>query len=115
MDSPVSDSFISDPSCGGGLGLDAVQPMRSGWYIYIRTQFDRDQLIQKGIIVAGKYVALRSEAMARQCDAVKVTLKDLPLNSVSNEHVLESLKEICLVESEVSYSNVWFEGKPTMI
>ena len=56
-------------------------------YIYMRTQFDRDQLIQKGIVVVGRHVPLRSEVMAKQCDAVKVTLKDLPLHSVSNEQV----------------------------
>ena len=99
----------------GSLGLDAVQPMRSGWYIYMWTQFDRDQLIQKGIVVAGKYVALRSEVIVRCNDAVMVTLKDLLLHSVSNEQVLESLKTVCQVESEVCYSNVWFEGKPMMI
>ncbi len=66
-------------------------------------------------MVAGKYMALRSEVMARQRDAVKVILKDLPLHSVSNEQVLESLKVVCQVDSEVHYSNVWFEGKPLMI
>ncbi len=81
----------------------------------MQTQFDRDQLIQKGIVMAGKHVALRSEVIVRHNDAVKVTLKDLPLHSVSNEQVLESLKAVCQVESEAHYSNVWFEGKPMTI
>ena len=45
----------------------------------------------------------------------KVTLKDLPLHSISNEEVLEALKEICPVQSEVWYSNIWHDGKPTSI
>ena len=46
---------------------------------------------------------------------MKITLKDLPLHSISNEQVLEAIKEICPVQSEVQYSNVWHDGKPTTI
>ena len=46
---------------------------------------------------------------------MKITLKDLLLHSVSNEQVLEALKEVCPVQSEVHYSNVWHDGKPTTI
>ncbi len=45
--------------------------------------------------MAGKHMALRSEVTVRHNDAVKVTLKDLLLHSVSNEQVLESLKAVC--------------------
>ncbi len=46
---------------------------------------------------------------------MKITLKDLPLHSISNEQVLEALKEICPVQLEVHYSNVWHDGGPITI
>ncbi len=46
---------------------------------------------------------------------MKVTLKDLPLHSVGNEEVLESVCDSCTVTSMVNYSNLWFEGKMTNI
>ena len=69
----------------GGLALDAVQPMHTGWYIYMCTQVDRDALIEKGVVVAGCHVHLHSELNPCQRDMVKITLKDLPLHSISNE------------------------------
>ncbi len=42
-------------------------------------------------------------------------LKDLPLHSIANDAVLMGLKEHCQVLSEVCYSNVWYEGRPTSI
>ena len=77
----------------GGLALDAVQPIHSGWYIYMHTQVDRDALIEKGVVVAGCHVHLHSEQNPHQRDAVKITLKDLPLHSISNDQVLEAVKE----------------------
>ncbi len=46
---------------------------------------------------------------------MKLTLRDLPLHSVSNEDMLEALKEVCEVQSEVQYANVWFKGWLTNI
>ena len=46
----------------GGSSLDAVQPMHAGWYIYMQIQADQEQLIQKGIVVAGKLIILHSES-----------------------------------------------------
>ncbi len=89
--------------------------MQLGWFIYMQTQADRDLLIQRGLVVAGRHVTLHSRQVApRQRDVAKVTLKDLPLYSISNEDILEALKEICPVQSEVQYSNVWYDGKPTI-
>ena len=47
---------LSDPSV-----VDAIQPMCTGWCIYVQSIADRQTLIKKGITVAGKYIALRSE------------------------------------------------------
>ncbi len=99
----------------GGTGLDAVQPMKSGWYIYMHTQADRECLIQKGLVIVGKQITVRSEFAPKQAQSVKITLKDLPLHSIANNAVLMGLKEHCQVLSEVHYSNVWYEGKPTSI
>ncbi len=66
-------------------------------------------------MVAGKQIMLRSQLNPQCQESVKVTLKDSPLHKVSNEETLEALKEICLVQSEVCYSNVWYNGKPMTI
>ncbi len=49
----------------GGSILDVVQPMCSGWFIYMQIQADRDLLIQRGLVVAGRYVTLHSEVAPR--------------------------------------------------
>ena len=46
-----------------------------------------------------------------QAASMKVVFKDLPLHSMTNEEVLEVVKEYCKVSSEVKYANLWFEGK----
>ncbi len=38
--------------------VDAVQPMRSGWWIYLKMKADQERLVQSGITVAGKYIQL---------------------------------------------------------
>ncbi len=58
---------------------------------------------------------LRSEFAPRQGQLVKITFKDLPLHSITNDAVLSCLKEHCQVMSEVHYSNVWHEGQPMSI
>ncbi len=101
---------LSDPSA-----VDAIQPMHIGWCIYVQGITDKQTLINKSIVVAGKYVALRSEYRSAQKKSVKITLKDLPLHSMGNEDVLESVKEHCEVLSMVNYSNVWHNGCITNI
>ncbi len=46
---------------GDGMLLDAIQPMRYGWYIYMRTLKDQAELMNRGITVAGRHIMLRSE------------------------------------------------------
>ena len=41
--------------------IDAVQPMRQGWYIYMRTLKDHAMLVERGLTIAGRFVPLRSE------------------------------------------------------
>ena len=38
--------------------IDAIQPMRNGWLIYIHTMADRSHLVSTGITLAGQYVPL---------------------------------------------------------
>ncbi len=95
--------------------LDAVQPIKMGWYIYMCTNTDRSELVCKGMTVAGKHVMLRNEMNPAQRNTIKMTVKDLPLHSVSNQDVLDAVKEYCPVYSEVKYSNIWHNGKATSI
>ncbi len=95
--------------------LDAVQPMRARWYIYMKTTVDHATLVSKGITVAGRYIQLQSEVRQDRVHLVKVTLRDLPLHSVDNETVLETLGEVCQITSPVRYSNVWYQGRLTNI
>ncbi len=44
---------LKDPTA-----VDAVQPMRNGWCIYICTMADRATLVNVGITLAGKYIPL---------------------------------------------------------
>ena len=82
---------------GSAETLDVVQPMKAGWYIYMMTQMDCNVLMSRGINVTGQHVVLCSELRLQQTATVKVTLKDLPLHSITNEQVLEAIKEHCKV------------------
>ncbi len=95
--------------------LDAVQPMRTGWYIYMCTNADQNELVKKGMTVAGEHIMLQNETNPAQRNTVKITVKDLPLHSVSNQEVLDAVKECCIVHSEVKYLNIWHNGKATSI
>ena len=91
--------------------LDAVQPMCTGWYIYMKTEADHETLVKKGITVAGKHIMLSSDMHTGQRQMVKITIKDLPLHSVSNQDVLDVVKAFCPPQSDVKYSNIWFNSK----
>lgn len=113
---PISQVVVSiTQSMHGTETLDAVQPMKAGWYIYMHTLKDRDTLVQQGITLAGCFVLLRADTRPAFKDSVKMTIKDLPLHSVSNKDVLEAVKSCCPVLSEVKYSNLWVDGQLTNI
>ena len=81
----------------------------------MKTEGDHETLVKKGITVAGKYVMLHSDMHTGQRNMVKITIKDLPLHSVSNQDVLDAVKAFCPLQSDVKYSNIWFNGKVTSI
>ena len=99
---------------GNDEAVDGVQPMWAGWCIYVRTQADHNELVTKGITVAGKYIALCSEFQSSYKASAKVMIRDLPLHAIDNE-VLAAVCLLCLVLSPVSYSNVWYNRKMTNI
>ncbi len=109
----IATAFIQ--AVGQENKLDAVQPMKAGWYIYMHTLKDRATLVEKGITLAGRYILLQSETCPESQRSVKVTLKDLPLHSVENVDVLAEMKNHCSVTSAVQYSNIWYNGKATNI
>ena len=91
--------------------LDAVQPMRQGWYVYMKINIDCACLVEQGITITGRFIALQSDYRPEAHQSVKVMIKDLPLHSMDNETVLEGLYHMCEVTSLVNYSNLWFKGK----
>ncbi len=96
---------------GDDTALDAVQPMRKGWCTYLHTLADRTKLVSTGLTLAGRYIQLHSEQHETRKPMAKITAKDLPLHAVSNTEVLDVVKEFCEPSSEVSYCNVWFNGR----
>ena len=95
--------------------VDAVQPMKTGWWIYLRTQPDRDRLVAQGITVAGKHIPLHSEFRSNTQCSVKIVLKDLPLYMVDNSQVLDAMTDQCKVVSEVFCGTLWQDNQPTSI
>ena len=95
--------------------VDVVQPMKSGWWIYVQTTADCERLVAQGIIMAGKHVPLRSELVTSRKRTVKIMVHDLPLHTVDNEQVLEAISESFAISSEVLYGTLWQNGQPTSI
>ncbi len=56
------------------LVLDAVQPMKQDWYIYMCTLKDRATLVEHGINIMGQFVPLYSEVWQEARQSVKVML-----------------------------------------
>ncbi len=44
----------------GDTHVDGVQPMHSGWQIYVKTDKDHEVLITQGIQLAGKWISLQA-------------------------------------------------------
>ena len=65
--------------------VDAIQPMKSGWWIYVQTNADHERLVMQGLTVAGKHIPLRSEFHTTRKRTVKIMIRDLPLHAVDNE------------------------------
>ena len=88
--------------------LDVVQPLKQGWYIYMKTSVDRAALVERHrpITIAGNFISLQSDFRPESVQSVKVMIKDLPLHSVRNEEVLKALCPICKVTSPINYSNL---------
>ncbi len=97
----------------GTINVDAVQPTRNGWQIYVKMEKDCTVLLATGLDLAGKHISLESRTLSAPVLNVKITVKDLPLHEVSNEAVLEAVKQIAPVASPVKYSNIWIDGHCT--
>ena len=91
--------------------VDTVQATKNGWQIYVRSEQDCVELQAVGIQLAGKHIPLNVAQGQGLHSTVKLVLKDLPLHEVSNEHVLEAVKQYAEVVSEVRYSNIWVNGQ----
>ncbi len=93
--------------------MDGVQPMRSGWQIYVKMEYDHTLLISRGIQLAGKWINLQALVWEPGFANAKIILKDLPINEVSNDEILKAVKQKVDIKSEVWYSNIWIDGKWT--
>ena len=94
----------------GQRNVDAIQPIRNGWQIYMTTEADRALLMSKGLEIVGKSIDLQALVQDLNFNQnVKIILKDLLLNEVTNDRVLLALKkmEYVDVQSEVRYSNIY--------
>ena len=89
--------------------------MKTGWWIYLCTQPDRDHLVAQGITVVGKHILLHSEFRSNTQCSVKIVLKDLPLHMVDNSQVLDAMTDQCEVVSEVFYGTLWQDNQLTSI
>ncbi len=79
----------------GQKNVDAIQPMRNGWQIYVKTEHDRALLMSTGLEIAGKSIDLQAPVHDPNfTQNVKIILKDLPLHEVMNDRVLFALKHI---------------------
>ena len=101
---------LNDPQA-----VDAIQPMKCGWWIYVQTNADHERLVIQGLMVTGKHIPLRSEFHTVRKRTVKIMIRDLPLYAVDNEQVLESISEDFMISSEIFYGKIWHNGKPTSI
>ncbi len=100
----------------GQRNIDAIQLMRNGWQIYVKTETDRALLMSTGLEIAGKSIDLQAPIQDPNfTQNVKIILQDLPLNEVTNNRVLLALKSIegIDVQSQVRYSNIYINGQWT--
>ena len=75
--------------------VDGIQSICSGWQIYIKTEADHLKLVSIGIELAGKSINLQAPVRDPNFTPnVKVILKDLPLNEVSNDRILATLNAL---------------------
>ncbi len=110
---PLIDIAATVGQVVGDENVDAIQPTRNGWQIYVRTDLDHVNLIASGMDVAGKHLSLELHPFTVTTPNVKIILKDLPLHEVGNNVILISVKTICPIASEVKYSNIWVDGRRT--
>ena len=100
----------------GDSNVDGIQPMHSGWQIYIKTDKDQNALVSQGIQLAGKWISLQAPAREPGFNTnanAKIIVKNLLLNEISNDDVLHAVKSQVHIKSEVWYSNIWIDGKCT--
>ena len=55
---PLIDVAVAVGKVVGDINVNAIQPTRNGWQIYIKTEKDRAVLIALGLDIAGKHVSL---------------------------------------------------------
>ncbi len=107
---PLVDIAIAASKAVSEANVDAVQPTRNGWQIYVKTEHDKATLMAMGLDLAAKHVSLEARMTSISTPNVKITLKDLPLHEVMNKDILTAMKPVALIVSPVKYANIWING-----
>ncbi len=99
----------------GEVNVDAIQPLKNGWQIYVKTEKDCINLMVTGIEIIGNSIDLQAPVHDLNNSSVKLVLKDLPLNEVGNDQVLSALKKVegIDIKSQVKYCNIYIDGRQT--
>ena len=110
---PLIDVVVAVGKAVGEANVDAVQPTKNGWQIYVKTEVDHTALLAAGLDLAGKHISLESHSFSTSSPTVKIVVKDLPLHEVTNEDVLEAVKQVAPVMLMIKYANIWIDGRHT--
>ncbi len=106
---PLIDVAVAVGKVVSNANVDTIQLTRNGWQVYVKTEKDQAVLVATGLDLASKHISLKTRSFQAAQNA-KIIIKDLPLNEVSNEEVLEAFKKLAPVTSMVKYSNIWIDG-----
>ena len=112
---PLIDVAVAAGKSVGEANVDTVQPTKNGWQIYMKIEVDWTTLLATGLDLAGKLISLESHSFSISSPMVKIVVKDLSLHKVTNEDVLEAVKQVALVMLAIKYANIWIDGRQTYL
>ena len=86
--------------------VDAIQPIKTGWWIHLRTSADCAKLVELGITLNSKHISLQVDSRPGFKKTVHITIKDLPLHTIDNMTVLEAVSANFPVVSDIQYATI---------
>ncbi len=73
---PLIDVAVAAGKSVGEANVDAIQPTKNGWQIYVKTEVDQATLLATGLDLAGKHISLESCSFSISSPMVKIVVKD---------------------------------------